>query len=241
MSRRAAGKDALSDLRADLELAKAVPSDSFKLLLRAADYARSTRQQPWEFATSIGTLRAAGLNDCDLRWLAMKGYLDHAPEKSSAPSQAMSIDCIGGQRGFTERSLFVLTPHGRRFVECLLQRSAADCLPLETEPVVASLFPAVSAAPVPCWDGQRRELSVGQTVVKRFAVPAENQERILSAFQEEAWPVHLDDPLPPAPGLDCKRRLHSTIQSLNCNQKSPLVRFHGDGYGRGIRWERLSA
>ena len=133
----------------------------------------------------------------------------------------------------------MLTPRGLQFVECLLARSAGGAGSLE-KVAVQHRLPGSGAVPAPCWDGERRELSVGRTVIKRFSVPAENQELILSAFQEEAWPAHLDDPLPPAPGLDCKRRLHSAIQCLNRNQKAPLLRFHGDGCGRGLLWERLS-
>jgi hypothetical protein len=68
-------------------------------------------------------------------------------------------------------------------------------------------------------------------------VPAANQERVLAAFEEEGWPVHIDDPLPPSPDQDSKRRLHDTINSLNRNQKCPLIRFVGDGTGQGVRWE----
>ena len=78
---------------------------------------------------------------------------------------------------------------------------------------------------------------MGGIVVKQFKVPALNQERILAAFEEEGWPVHIDDPLPPHPEQDPKRRLHDTINSLNRNQKKPLIQFLGNGNGQGIRWE----
>ena len=94
---------------------------------------------------------------------------------------------------------------------------------------------------IPSWDRERRELRMGRILIKRFCVPAENQEIVLSAFQEEAWPAHIDDPLPPAAEIEPKRRLHATIQRLNCNQKVRLLNFHGDGYGRGLCWERVSA
>ena len=89
---------------------------------------------------------------------------------------------------------------------------------------------------VPSWDRDRPELRWGNTVVKRFKVPAPNQELILAAFQEDGWPVRIDDPLPPHPELDPKRRLHDTINSLNRSQKLPLIRFLGDGSGQGVRW-----
>jgi hypothetical protein len=62
-------------------------------------------------------------------------------------------------------------------------------------------------------------------------------EAILAAFQEEKWTARIDDPLPPVPEQDSKRRLSDTITCLNRNQKHQLIRFHGDGTGEGIIWE----
>ena len=74
-------------------------------------------------------------------------------------------------------------------------------------------------------------------LVKRFKWPAANQEAVLSAFQEEGWPVRIDDPLPPQPEQDSKRRLGDTIKCLNRKQKSQLIHFRGDGTGQGVVWE----
>ncbi len=93
--------------------------------------------------------------------------------------------------------------------------------------------------PTPSWDCELQELRVGITIIKQFKVPARNQETILSAFQEEGWPVFIDDPLPQHSEIDPKRRLHDTINSLNRNQKNDLIRFRGNGSGEGIRWELM--
>jgi len=73
-------------------------------------------------------------------------------------------------------------------------------------------------------------------VVKEFRVPAQNQELVLLSFEEMNWPVLLLDPLPPKPNIDSKQRLHDTINRLNRCQTRPLIRFEGDGTGKGIRW-----
>lgn len=86
----------------------------------------------------------------------------------------------------------------------------------------------------PIWDRQRRELRVGKTVVKRFKWPAENQERVLDAFQENGWPDRLDDPLLPHPQICPKRRLHDTLKCLNRKQVNEALKFRGDGTGLGI-------
>ena len=62
---------------------------------------------------------------------------------------------------------------------------------------------------------------------------------ILAAFEEEGWPPRIDDPLPPKPDQDPKRRLHDTINSLNRNQQHLLIQFFGDGSGQGIRWNLI--
>jgi hypothetical protein len=88
----------------------------------------------------------------------------------------------------------------------------------------------------PIWDPRRRELRVGDYLVKRFRVPAENQELILAAFQEEGWPDVIDDPLPPSPEIVPKRRLRDVITRLNGGQVTPILRFCGNGNGEGVEW-----
>jgi hypothetical protein len=81
-----------------------------------------------------------------------------------------------------------------------------------------------------------RVLSVGGKAVKKFREPADNQEAILAAFEEEGWPVQVDDPIPPRDEVDPKERLHFTIAHLNEYQEHELIKFHGDGTGEAVRW-----
>ena len=67
----------------------------------------------------------------------------------------------------------------------------------------------------PTYDSVARELRFGSTLIKRFTKPAENQERVLLAFEEEKWGERVDDPLPQYSGLVSKRRLRDTIEALN--------------------------
>jgi hypothetical protein len=73
-------------------------------------------------------------------------------------------------------------------------------------------------------------------LVKRYIVPAQNQELVLAVFEEEGWPASIDDPLPFGGTVDRWRRLKSTIHKLNSCQEQAIVRFHGNGTGDGIRW-----
>ncbi|MCA9075835.1 MAG: hypothetical protein KDA93_12430 [Planctomycetaceae bacterium] len=66
-----------------------------------------------------------------------------------------------------------------------------------------------------------------------------NQEVVLCAFEEDGWPERVDDPLPPQPDQDSKRRLADTIKCLNRKQVNKLIHFRGDGTGQGIVWERV--
>ena len=137
--------------------------------------------------------------------------------------------------GFSKSTCFVLTEHGTAAARGM----AAVARAVEHHGGEAANGTRHHAAktPLPYWDRDRQELRLGDVVVKQFKVPAVNQERILAAFQEEGWPVHIDDPLPPQPEQDSKRRLHDTINSLNRSQRNPLIRFFGDGSGQGVRWK----
>jgi hypothetical protein len=86
-----------------------------------------------------------------------------------------------------------------------------------------------------CWNRELRTLYFGNKAIKILKNSAQNQVAILDAFQELGWPLRIDDPLPPKPGLNAKRRLCDAIESLHDGLIG--VRFHGDGTGTGIRLE----
>lgn len=188
------------------------------MLLRAVQYSRERSVTPWEFAVELPSLRAAGLSSADLRWLLCQGYVEHA-EECSLPEKEDRQFRQGGNI-LTERSCFILTEAG-------LGRASA-WLPIPMLPERRG------DRSVPKYHPELRELWFRGKMVKRFRVPAKNQELILAAFEEEGWPPHIDDPLPGKADLEPKKRLHDAIDRLNRNQK--LVRFLGNGTGRGVRW-----
>ena len=89
----------------------------------------------------------------------------------------------------------------------------------------------------PLWDRDARELRVGDVVIKRFKWPAENQERVLDAFEDNGWPPRIENPLDQHPSICPKRRLHDTIKCLNRKQLNELIKFRGDGTGHGVLFE----
>jgi hypothetical protein len=211
---------------------------ALEMLYEAAVYAQDVNHSVWDFSLEIGLLREGGLAHSDLRWLLCKGLLEQAGEIISGDSQTRRFHAKGSL-SFSRSSCFVLTEAGQSFVRQSLGGIIAPCdesiaLPMTTNQFHAD---ADSLRIKPFWDRDRQELRVGAQIVKQFKVPAPNQEIVLAAFHEENWPVRIDDPLPPRPDLEPKRRLHDTINSLNRNQKSELMRFLGDGSGQGVRWE----
>ena len=110
----------------------------------------------------------------------------------------------------------------------IVQRDFIDQLPVSVENCTNEL---------PSWDATRHLLTFHGQLVKHFKSPAHNQELILSTLQEVGWPTHVDDPLPPSPDLDAKRRLNDAIRCLNKNQVNVLLHFRCDGTGQGILWE----
>jgi len=192
----------------------------------ARSYAQELLLEAWDFAVELPSLHSTGLSTSDLRWLICKGYVDHAAEVTAFGTERREFRKLGLLR-LSRRTCFVLTDAG---LDLLTNKSLQSSAPADNAP---------PRSDSPHWDDSKRELRLGDRIVKRFRVPALNQELILAAFQEERWPDYLDDPLPPLPGLDSKRRLHDAIKSLNRHQISPLLRFHGNGRGCGVHWEYL--
>jgi hypothetical protein len=205
---------------------------ALSLLLQAQEYASELQSNAWDFAVDLGSLRESGLTNNDLRWLVYHDYLAHAIEvNGSGKTRAF---CHHGNFPFLDRSCFILTESGAAFATSYVDGH------LLTQGLHAATPPVARTAPVhgtPHWESRRRTLWLGPLVIKEFKVPAPNQEIILAAFEEEDWTLRIDDPLPPHPAIDAKRRLHDTINSLNRNQRNVALRFFGDGYGQGICWE----
>ncbi len=220
--------------------------EALRLLRRAETTAQDAECPVWDFAIEIDALIALGLTTCDLRLLVQRGYVAHAVE-ISRPNDTSRRFRPWDNLCFQERTCFVLTASGAQFaasqegpgsvlvpVVPLLSRSPLDaCMEILTRGQLAKK-PAV-----PSWDGDRKVLWVDGQLVKQFKVPSPNQEAILAAFEEEGWPPGIDDPLPPKPDLEEKRRLRATIQSLNAHHKKHLLHFRGDGSGQRVLWEAV--
>lgn len=206
---------------------------AFGLMLTAIEYAQYIDGDVWDFAVSIKELRCCGLTENDLRLLVRLQLVEHASEIVAAHSTARQFRPTG-PLAFSERSCFVLTVNGSRAarLNCRAPRSIQ-----RPGRQIADMVSADSPSFVPSWNAELRTLKFRGRVVKRFARPAVNQALVLSAFEEEHWPVRIDDPLAPHPTQDVKRRLCDTIKCLNQGQDNSLVRFRGDGSGEGVLWE----
>jgi len=167
-------------------------------------------------------------------------HIEHAIEVKVLGNNGRQFEPTGDLY-FAKRTCFVLTQTGIVAATLLLDSAteSATAFPLTLR--LSNGSEHGSARCLPSWEPERRALTFHGQIVKRFKWHAANQEMILSVFQEEGWPIRIDDPLAPLPTLDIKRRLSDTIKCLNRNQQHQLIRFHGDGTGQGVIWKASTA
>jgi hypothetical protein len=203
-------------------------------LWKAFVYARDLQVDRWEFSLRLTHLVELGVAESDLRRLVFGGYVDHADERTT-PDDPVRRFRPRANLAFTGRTCFLLSEKGA-LVACPESEAAARPSGRSSNsPAIISLH-----RPLPSRDGELRVLLFDGCVVKRFRVPAPNQEAVLSTFEEEGWPTSIDDPLPYVRQRRPKQRLHATIHCLNANQESRLLRFRGDGTGEAVLWEPLA-
>jgi hypothetical protein len=208
------------------------------VFLEAHEFARECREDDWEFAVELSALLEAGCSRSTLRWLAWRGHIEHAVETTRPLGPRRSFR-RAANLSFASKTCFILTPSG-----IAMARQAEETLDNAAPPSVNGVArPAASAdgPTIPYWDSSLRELRLGPLLIKAFSQPSQNQETILAVFQEEGWPVRIDNPLPPQPDRDGRRRLHDAITRLNRHQKRRLLRFHSDNNGDGVRWNIVPA
>jgi hypothetical protein len=92
----------------------------------------------------------------------------------------------------------------------------------------------------PVWNSETGELTIDGGVAKRIKNlrRAVNITLILSAFEEEGWPLRITDPLPHASEKKRCERLGDALKSLNDSLIG--IKFRRDGSTEGIRWERAT-
>jgi hypothetical protein len=195
-----------------------------KQLRDAAATASQLGQDIWQFAVEIGQLHAEGLSNTHLRHLLFLGYVEHSQERTPNGAYRRFFKKLE-TLSLPERTCFVVTEKG--------WKAAAEEI---GDPNLPVSLPGIKSFDVPRWDGTSRQLWWKGLLIKEFHRPACNQETVLAAFEEEGWPLHIDDPLPRTPDIDPKVRLHDTIKYLNRNQLRRAICFRGDGRARGILW-----
>jgi hypothetical protein len=208
-------------------------------LLHAFDYASDGTVDRWQLAIELTELLSTGATLSDIRWLILRGFAEHAkeitiPGDAERSFRPLTPTCIP-----TDACL-MLSVIGAATLRCALGFGSTDTVLQAIEVPVDRLIHPLGTCVArinPEWDSAKRELRYKEQVIKRYRVPARNQILILSAFQELAWPDFIDDPLPPEDEQDSKQRLQGTIKSLNRNQITPLLRFHGNGNGLQVFWE----
>ena len=193
-----------------------------KLLLEAKNAAVEFGREDWDFAVEIQDLTECGLTRFDLRRLMHLGFVTHATEVTTN---------TGNERRF-EKKIDTFSSQS-----CFVICGDMSTVPSNRTGRWAAVAP--KALGMPKWDSDRRQLRWGDEVIKQFRTKANNQETVLRAFEEEGWPIRIDDPLPPTPEVEAKRRLADTIKCLNRNRRSECVRFRGDGTAEGVLWEFL--
>jgi hypothetical protein len=206
------------------------------LLLQGYDHARARRLPTFDFAVEVGEPQKLGLTRADFRLLVSCGYIRHVVETAHGRvhrrfkrASPLSID---------SRSCAILSEQGAVWARNVLTMDDAQkkVSEMASTPDKSARRKLVQ----PSWDAKRQRLFLGSTLVRCFRRPAPRQSLILTAFQEQGWPDHIDDPLPCQNRRSPKRRLHQTITDLNRGQRPLLIRFEGDGTGRGICWKPVS-
>jgi hypothetical protein len=195
----------------------------------ALDQNQSPRAHPLPWSA----FQEQGIAEPVLHWLLYQGHIEHL---SGAPLGARA-----GRVGtvlvesvlLTENSCFALTEAGAVFADHFLAEVFAE----EENVVAVAREMLLLGRLVPAFNSRKRVLSWGSHVLKCFRQPSPNQELLLCAAEEMAWPGWFDDPLPPVPQTSSKVRLHDAIKALNRHQAPYLVHFKGDGTGTRIGWE----
>jgi hypothetical protein len=150
------------------------------LLTRALECAQDAQANLWDFALEIGQLYAAGLTITDLRWMVVKEFVEHAAETSVHGDEHRSFTPSRGLT-FLPTTCVVLTKKGAALA-ARANRPASHENPGANgkSPPLASLKPH--------WDAARRELALGDRMVKGSTCRREIRNWFCAPFKKPIGP-----------------------------------------------------
>jgi hypothetical protein len=196
-------------------------------LFRASVFARENGADIWDFSEELSGFLAQGATRGELRALLHTGLIVHA-EETTRPGDTRRRFKKTGIMTLPAKASGIITPAGiviaREFPEL---SEGVTKLPDDNAMDAKSLF----------WHPKDRELWFGNVLLKRLGRPAPILEVILCSFQEQNWCTRVDDLIPRKPGRDSVACLHGAIVRLNRHHVVSMIKFCGDGTGRGIRWK----
>ena len=193
-------------------------------------------------ALELGGVQHSGITSAAISSLARSAYVVYLDRDAGA--ERLSSGSKRRGTGDSEGRL-LLTDAGRRLGRYI--RKACSTCSASGDDATMRCVQAIGLGPsfcvangqlVPYWDGRTSHLWAGPVLVKHFCKRAPNQMRLLDAFEQANWTSRIDDPLPSGDyDADPKQRLRDTIKDLNSSLHTRVIRFRGDGTGRGVLWE----
>ena len=198
--------------------------------------AKAVGKDRWDFAFSGAELLRLGLNPATLQRLVRRGFVkrrDPGEATAAGMGNRLRVEPVARDRFIATDAAVAVATHTvdsiRAIIACCARR-------------VLDRGARARSAQTPRWDDVRRELWYGRILVKRFRRSAPNQELILRAFEQCGRPHRIDDPLCHSDVVDSVEGLHDAIKSLNRSRsKRRVLRFGGDGTGRGVCWHLETA
>jgi hypothetical protein len=192
---------------------------------------RSTRN-----GVSGTVLAATGFTEAHLNLLLEKGFANFATPDGERPSSSRDQSA---QVGLAADRYFFLTESGESLVGRILR--AFDAFEENGGLPSRRLDDGRQVVLKPHWDRRRRELRVGNALLKRFRSSAPNQEVLLAAFEAAGWANGIDDPLPGSGNRRATVRLDDAIRRLNRTLEKPLIRFEREPTSGRVTWRYQGA
>jgi hypothetical protein len=193
-------------------------------LQEAHDLACTGGRPDRDFALSLACLIAGGSSAAAVQWLVYEGYAQQLARKTKSHGRAEPSH----NGTINDQSRFTITTTGLELALAIDAR--------QPENRANGRHPSTSK---PRWVAKKRELWVGNQLVKRIARNAKNQSLILDVFEEEGWVESIDDPMSGGTHAQRRKRLKNVVARLNRSQIVRLLRFHLNGTGDGVRWELI--